>query len=69
MYDRGKKAMINRNLVVNYMVAEIEKSFVKRFIKKTKQDRLLFELSGKKRKHGIERFCHSTEDMLSLIHI
>lgn len=47
MYDRGKKAMINRNLVVNYMVAEIEKSFVKRFIKKTKQDRLLFELSGK----------------------
>lgn len=66
MYDRGKKAMINRNLVVNYMVAEIEKSFVKRFIKKTKQDRLLFELSGKKRKHGIERFCHSTEDMIDM---
>ena len=64
MYDRGKKAMINRNLVVNYMVAEIEKSFVKRFIKKTKQDRLLFELSGKKRQHGIERFCHNTEDLI-----
>ena len=33
-------------------------------IKKTEQDRLLFELSGKKRQHGIGRFCHSTEDMI-----
>lgn len=43
---------------------EAEKSFVKRFIKKKKQDRLLFELSGKKRQHGIERFCHNAEDMI-----
>ena len=43
---------------------EAEKSFVKRFIKKEKQDRLLFELSGKKRQHGIERFCHNAEDMI-----
>lgn len=43
---------------------EAEKSFVKRFIKKEKQDRLLFELSGKKRQHGIERFCHNAEDMV-----
>ena len=50
--------------MVNYMIAEIEKSFVKRFIKKTKQDRLLFELSEKKRQQGIGRFCHSTEDMI-----
>ena len=43
---------------------EAEKSFVKRFIKKEKQDRLLFELSGKKRQLGIERFCHNAEDMI-----
>ena len=49
---------------MNCMIEEIEKSFVKRFIKKTKQDRLLFELSGKKRQHGIERFCHNTEDLI-----
>ena len=56
--------MVNRSLVVNCMIEEIEKSFVKRFIKKTKQDRLLFELIGKKRQHGIERFCHNTEDLI-----
>ena len=56
--------MVNRSLVVNCMIEEIEKSFVKRFIKKTKQDRLLFELSGKNRQHGIERFCHNTEDLI-----
>lgn len=43
---------------------EAEKSFVKKFIKKEKQDRLLFELSGKKRQYGIERFCHNAEDMI-----
>ena len=43
---------------------EAEKSFVKKFIKKEKQDRLLFELSGNKRQHGIERFCHNAEDMI-----
>ena len=43
---------------------EAEKSFVKKFIKKEKQDRLLFELSGKKRQHGIERFCYNAEDMI-----
>ncbi len=51
--------------MVSCMVAEIEESFVKRFIKKAKQDRLLFELSGKKRQHGIERFCHNAEDMIN----
>lgn len=47
------------------MVEEIEKSFVERFIKKEKQDRLLFELSGKKRQNGIERFCHNAKDMIN----
>ena len=54
----------NQHLVVNSMIEKTEKSFVKRFIKKAKQDRLLFELNGKKRKNGIERFCHNTEDMI-----
>lgn len=47
------------------MVEEIERSFVERFIKKAKQDRLLFELSGKKRQNGIGRFCHNTEDIIN----
>ena len=54
----------NQHLVVNSMIEKTEKSFVKRFIKKAKQDRLLFELNGKKRKNGIERYCHNTEDMI-----
>lgn len=47
------------------MIEEIEKSFVERFIKKAKQDRLLFELSGKKRQDGVGRFCHNTEDIIN----
>ena len=47
------------------MVEEIEKLFVERYIKKIKQDRLLFELSGKKRQKGIGRFCHNTEDIIN----
>ncbi len=47
------------------MVEEIEKSFVERFIKKAKQDRLLFELSGKKRQNGIGRFCRNIEDIIN----
>ena len=66
-FSRMKKQiyLTNQNLMVSCMIEEIEESFVKRFIKKAKQDRLLFELSGKKRKHGIERFCHSAEDMIN----
>lgn len=44
---------------------EIEKSFIEKFIKKTKQDRLLFELSGKKRQNGIGRFCHNSEEIIN----
>ncbi|MDO4731443.1 MAG: hypothetical protein Q4B14_04875 [Clostridia bacterium] len=46
------------------MIDEIEKLFIERFIKKNRQDRLLFELSGKKRQNGIGRFCHYTEDLI-----
>ena len=43
---------------------EIEKKFIQQFIIKNKQDRLLFELSGKKRQNGIGRFCHNADDYL-----
>lgn len=42
----------------------IEKAFVQQFVVKEKRDRLLYELSGKKRRNGIGRFCHNAEDML-----
>ena len=38
--------------------------FVKNFIVKNRRDRLLFELGGKNRSHGIGRFCHNADDLL-----
>ena len=46
------------------MNKEAEEYFVRNFIVKEKRERLLFELSGKKRRDGIGRFCHSAEDLL-----
>ena len=46
------------------MINEIEKSFVDNFVKKSKQERLVYELSGKKRQNGIGRFCHNAEDII-----
>ena len=46
------------------MLDEIEKSFIECFVVKSKQDRLLFELGGKKRRDGVRRFCHNAEDIL-----
>ena len=46
------------------MIEEIEKTFVDKFIIKSQKDRLLFELSGKKRQNAIGRFCHSTENII-----
>lgn len=43
---------------------EIESKFIQQFIVKNKRDRLLFELSGKKRQAGIGRFCHNADDLL-----
>lgn len=43
---------------------KIEKNFIQKFIIKNKRERLLFELSGKKRQHGIGRFCHTADDLL-----
>lgn len=43
---------------------EIEKKFVQQFIIKNIRERLLFELSGKKRPNGIGRFCHNADDLL-----
>lgn len=41
-----------------------EKIFVERCIINRMQDRILFELNGKKRKNGIGRFSHNAADLL-----
>lgn len=46
------------------MENEIEKEFIRKFIVKNIRERLLFELSGKKRQDGIGRFCHNADDLL-----
>ena len=44
-----------------------EKTFVNAYIRREKQERLLFELcSAKKRYRGLGRFCHSAEDLLDM---
>ncbi len=43
---------------------DIEKSFADRFIVRDKRKRLLFELSGRKRRDGIARFCHGAGSLL-----
>lgn len=42
---------------------EIEKAFIEKYIVNSKRKRLLFELSGKKRREGLARFCHNAEEM------
>lgn len=46
------------------MINDMEKNFIFQFVVKNKQDRLLYELSGKKRMDGIGRFAHNAEEML-----
>ena len=47
------------------MIDQIEKSFIEKYVIKNKQDRLIFELSGKKRRDGLGRFCHNTEEIIN----
>ena len=48
------------------MSFENEERFVKTFIKKSRQERLLFELTrADKRYKGLDRFCHNTEDLIN----
>lgn len=54
----------NHEQEINIVNADKEKIFVQNFIVKNKKDRLIFELSDKKRQEGIGRFCHNTEDLL-----
>lgn len=44
--------------------SDIEKAFADRFIVRDKRKRLILELSGRKRKDGIARFCHGAESLL-----
>lgn len=46
------------------MDIDFERKFVENFVKKGKRDRLLFELSGKRRINGIGRFCHNAGELL-----
>ncbi len=46
------------------MINRFEQEFVTKCIVKQMQDRLLFELSGKKRVNGIDRFSHNTDEIL-----
>lgn len=46
------------------MNKEIEENFVNSYIIKNKRDRLLFELCGKKRRDGIDRFSHCADNFL-----
>lgn len=48
----------------NHMISEIEEKFIRQFIIKEKRDRLFYELNGKKRQHGIGRFCHNAQKLL-----
>ncbi len=49
---------------VKFMINVLEHKFIKKCIVERMQDRLLFEFGGKKRKKGIGRFCHNTDDLL-----
>ena len=44
------------------MNRDIEKNFVNNYIIKSKRERIYYELSGKKRKTAIGRFCHHALD-------
>lgn len=47
------------------MNVNMEKKFVKEYIKKNKRDRIYYELSSaKKRKSAIGRFCHNAMDFI-----
>lgn len=43
----------------------VEKYFVKTYIRKERQERLLFQLiDSRKRYEGLDRFCHNSSDLL-----
>ncbi|MDE5569092.1 MAG: hypothetical protein K2I82_00350 [Ruminococcus sp.] len=48
------------------MINKYEENFVKKFVINTRQERLIFELNGKKRQNGIGRFCHSVADFIKM---
>lgn len=48
-----------------FMDKNLEALFVKKYVKRNRQDRLLHELTnGKKRARALDRFNHSTEDII-----
>jgi len=51
------------------MVNKYEQEFVSKCIVKRMQERLLFELNGKKRINGIGRFSHNTDNLITVENI
>ena len=43
---------------------DMEEKFLNQFIKKDFRQRLSYELWGKKRRHGLSRFCHNAKELL-----
>ena len=47
------------------MAHTAEQYFIQTFIRKSRRDRLLFELTTETRRyHGLSRFCHQSEELL-----
>lgn len=51
------------DLDADAFMVQAERTFVNQFIKKSRRQRLLYELSGRSRQNGLGRFCHNAEDM------
>lgn len=45
-------------------MSSLEQNFITKCVIKEKQERLLFELGGKKRRDGIGRFSHNTDELI-----
>lgn len=49
------------------MINDWEKLFVAQFVRRNRRERLLHELAdGRKRRHGIARFCHLSDEILDM---
>lgn len=46
------------------MNKRIEEEFVNNYIVSNKRERLIFELQGKKRRNGVDRFCHCVDNLV-----
>ncbi len=70
MYAEGKRQVSIYRFDLNKLVHEdsyYERYFVENFVRKQRQERLLHELTDKRKRYaGLDRFCHKAEDILDL---